>query len=81
MLEALTQNIPALLGATTGLIAVATTITKITPTKKDDAFLGKFILPILAIFSVLTKVDAENKSKIKVPIVSDIISAAKNLKK
>lgn len=45
------NNIEHILAAFGGLVTVATVITKLTPSKKDDAMLAK----IIEIFSLITK--------------------------
>lgn len=65
----------------TAVIGVATTITKLTPTKEDDKFLAKYILPIVGYLSFLKPAAAGEKNALKLPVVGDLITAVKGLKK
>lgn len=54
------DNVLAVYG---GVVALCTTIVKITPSTKDDAFLGK-VIKVLDFFSTaFTKADAEKLKK------------------
>lgn len=71
-------NIGLIVGA---VVAVATAITKLTPSDKDDKFLAKYVLPIVSYLSVLAPSTKDAKGGLKVPVLGDVVKVVKGLKK
>lgn len=76
-----TENAAQIGVVVAAVIGVATAITKLTPTKEDDKFLAKYVLPIVGYLSFLKPAAAGEKGALKLPIVGDLVSAVKGLKK